>query len=84
MTMTTPLIFILASCIGGVSNADAAEIKVLGTQSMLLVWAEVAATFEQQTGHQVVMTPHIATAAKRMIRTKGLQPVEAVAGERRP
>ena len=49
------------------SAAQPAEIKVLGTQSMVLVWSEVAPIFEQQTGHKVVMTPHIAIAAKRMI-----------------
>ena len=49
------------------SAADADEIRVLGTQSMMLVWSDVAAIFERQTGHKVVMTPHIAAAAKRLI-----------------
>ena len=47
--------------------AQPAQIKVLGTQSMVLVWGEVAASFQEQTGHKVVMTPHIAAAAKRLI-----------------
>jgi len=49
------------------ADAAAAEIKVLGTQSMVLVWNEIAPKFEQQTGHTVSMTPHIAATAKRMI-----------------
>lgn len=43
------------------------EIRVLGTQSMALVWSEVSTIFQQQTGHRVVMTPHIAAAARRLI-----------------
>lgn len=34
---------------------------------MALVWGEVSATFQQQTGYKVVMTPHIAAEAKRLI-----------------
>jgi len=57
----------LAFCVMTSSPAQADEIRVLGTQSMVLVWSELAAIFEQQTGHRVVMTPHIAATAKRMI-----------------
>jgi molybdate transport system substrate-binding protein len=55
----------LGVVISTIAHAD--EIRVLGTQSMVLVWTEVAATFERQAGHKVVMTPHIAATAKRMI-----------------
>jgi molybdate transport system substrate-binding protein len=34
---------------------------------MVLVWNEIAPKFEQQTGHTVSMTPHIAATAKKMI-----------------
>jgi len=51
--------------IGPTLYAD--EIRVLGTQSMMLVWSDVAGMFERQTGHKVVMTPHIAAAAKQLI-----------------
>ena len=47
--------------------AGAAEIRVLGTQSMMLVWDEIGATFESHSGHKVVMSQHIAASAKRMI-----------------
>jgi molybdate transport system substrate-binding protein len=57
------LAFLVLTC----SPARADEIRVLGTQSMVLVWHDLASMFEQQTGHRVVMTPHIAAAAKRMI-----------------
>lgn len=53
--------------IGTPSSATADDIRVLGTQSMTLVWSQVSAGFEQRTGHKVSMTPHIAAAAKRMI-----------------
>ena len=58
---------ILALFIAACTNAHAADLRVLGTQSMTLVWSEVGVIFEKQTGHKVVMTPHIAAAAKRMI-----------------
>jgi molybdate transport system substrate-binding protein len=61
--MTTAFALLIATCTG----SHAAEIRVLGTQSMVLVWNEIAASFESQTGHKVVMTPHIAAAAKKMI-----------------
>ena len=57
----------LAFVIMTTAPAQPAQIKVLGTQSMVLVWGEVAASFQEQTGHKVVMTPHIAAAAKRLI-----------------
>jgi molybdate transport system substrate-binding protein len=47
--------------------ANVADIKVLGTQSIQLVWKEIGAKFEQTTGHKVVMTADIAAAAKRKI-----------------
>ena len=49
------------------STGQPSEIRVLGTQSMVLVWSEVAASFQQQTGYKVVMTPHLAVEAKRLI-----------------
>lgn len=49
------------------TSAAADQIRVLGTQSMTLVWSQVSETFAQQSGHTVVMTPHIAAAAKQMI-----------------
>ena len=57
----------LAIAIVATSATQPAELRVLGTQSMLLVWSEVASVFQQQTGHKVVMTPHIAAAAKQLI-----------------
>ena len=63
LSLPTLLAFLFVNA----SAAQQAEIRVLGTQSMMLVWSEVASTFQQQTGHTVVMTPHIAAAAKRLI-----------------
>lgn len=57
----------LACFVMTTSTGQPSEIRVLGTQSMMLVWSEVAAIFQQQTGHKVVMTPHIAVQAKRLI-----------------
>ena len=65
--MNKLLLSTLACVVMATLPAQPADIRVLGTQSMMLVWSEVAAVFEQQTGHKVVMTPHIAVAAKRLI-----------------
>jgi molybdate transport system substrate-binding protein len=58
---------ILAFVVMTTSPIQPTEIRVLGTNSMVLVWDEVGAIFQQQTGHKVVMTPHIAVEAKRLI-----------------
>jgi ABC-type molybdate transport system substrate-binding protein len=61
------LIVIVCALLPPCAGSHAADIRVLGTQSMVLVWNEIATSFERQTGHKVVMTPHIAAAAKKMV-----------------
>ena len=49
------------------SGASSAEIKVLGTQSIQIIWNDVGPIFERSTGHKVTLTANLATATKKLI-----------------
>jgi len=64
----TAAIRITAVCLlAQVSAASSAEIKVLGTQSIQIIWNEVGPAFERKTGHKVTLIPNLATATKKLI-----------------
>lgn len=47
--------------------ASSAEIKVLGTQSIQIIWSEIGPAFERNTGHIVTLIPNLATKTKKLI-----------------
>lgn len=49
------------------SAASSAEIKVLGTQSIQIIWNDVGSAFERSTGHKVILVPNLAPATKKLI-----------------
>lgn len=67
-TFVKATMWIAAACvIGRASVANGAEIKVLGTQSVQIIWNDVGPIFERSTGHKVTLTPNLATATKKLI-----------------
>lgn len=49
------------------SLASSAEIKVLGTQSIQIIWNELGPVFERSTGHKVALIPNLAPETKKLI-----------------
>jgi molybdate transport system substrate-binding protein len=47
--------------------ANSAEIKVLGTQAIQIIWNEVGPVFERSTGHRVTLIPNLSIATKKLI-----------------
>src|SRR5262249_44780979 len=43
-------------------TGHAAELRVLGTQSIEIIWKEVGAGFERKFGHKVTLTGHLGPA----------------------
>jgi molybdate transport system substrate-binding protein len=57
----------LAGAVLGGTVANSAEIKVLGTQSIQIIWNEVGPVFERSTGHRVMLIQNLSIATKKLI-----------------
>jgi molybdate transport system substrate-binding protein len=68
MTARSFIILVVAVClVVQTPAANSADIKVLGTQSIQIIWNEIGPVFERNTGHKVTLIPNLATATKKLI-----------------